>query len=106
MTTRVLRFDFHGLDVPRCRDAVLNLLDRHAGTDVVIDCIHGMGTGQLRQEIERVASLDPRVARISPDPSNPGVTRLHLTPRPTKTSVVRRAMIDLDEPPERRRRRK
>lgn len=104
MTTRVLTFDFHGQDVPRCRSALRNLLDRHSGQDVTLVCVHGRGAGLLAAEIARIGGADPRVKRVEPDPTNDGVTRLHLAG--TRRPLRRPRAYDPDEPPERRRKRR
>ncbi|MFG0320720.1 MAG: hypothetical protein ACF8XB_25830 [Planctomycetota bacterium JB042] len=106
--TPVRTFDFHGLDVPRCRLALLNLLDRHAGQDVTLACVHGRGAGLLAAEIARIAAGDPRIRRAERDPSNDGVTLLTLAPnRPRRNAPPRRPpAYDPDEPPERRRKRR
>lgn len=104
--TRVRTFDFHGLDVPRCRLALQNLLDRHAGEDVVLECVHGRGSGLLAAEIARIATLDPRVSTMERDPSNPGVTRLHLRRASARDPRRRPLSYDPGEPPERRRKRR
>lgn len=97
--------DLHGLTAEKAKLAVLEVVTRHAHQPgVVIRIIHGLGAGILAGVVDQVAGVDARVASVRRDPQNPGVSLLCIARRASAARLrTTRYALDLDAPPERRR---
>jgi DNA mismatch repair protein MutS2 len=73
------RLDLHGLRVEEALHVVELTIDRalRAGVEV-IEIVHGIGTGRVKNAVTHYLRSMPVVSRIEPDRANPGVTRVYL----------------------------
>lgn len=70
--------DLHGMTVAEALQAVSRRLDEaiRAGLDQM-EIIHGISGGRLRAAVHGLLAGTSSVARFTPDPRNPGVTRVY-----------------------------
>jgi DNA mismatch repair protein MutS2 len=71
--------DLHGMTVDEARTAVADFVSRAVmdGADM-LEIIHGIGTGRVRDAIRRALAAIGAVRQVRPHPTNPGVTIVHL----------------------------
>lgn len=70
--------DLHGATVEEAETRIEEFLDRayYRGL-VVVEIVHGKGTGRLRAAVDRICRDHPMVERVARD-GNPGATRVYL----------------------------
>jgi DNA mismatch repair protein MutS2 len=73
------RIDLHGMTVEQAREAVLSAVnDAALAGDAVIEVVHGIGTGRVREAVWRELKRLSIVRHVAAHPTNRGVTVVRL----------------------------
>jgi DNA mismatch repair protein MutS2 len=73
------RIDLHGMTVEAAREAVLSAVNAAAlAGDEVLEVVHGIGTGRVRDAVWKELKRLSVVRNIRPHPTNRGVTIVQL----------------------------